>query len=76
MVTTGAKTATIGHLEQLCRVVSAVSQGQVFVAPPPAGSQTSPRTEAREGVLTSAIVEGRLAGWLFSRGEEVSSRGW
>jgi len=79
VVTTAVKTATICHLEQLCRVVSAVSQGQVFLNPPLSGSMLSgkpeeatktylpkPYTEATEGLLTSVIVEGSLASWLFN----------
>ena len=77
MVTTTVKTATICHLEQLCRVIAAVSQGQVFLNPPLTGSMLSgkpeeatmtylpkPHTKATEGLLTSAIVEGSLASWL------------
>ncbi len=79
MVTTAVKTATICHLEQLCRVVSAVSQGQVFLNPPLTGNMitaksgeptkvNSPKPYAKmtDGLLTSAIVEGRLACWLFN----------
>jgi len=79
VVTTTAKTTTICHLEQLCRVISAVSRGQVFLNPPFTGSMLpgkpeeatkiylpKPHTEATDGLLTSAIVEGSLASWLFN----------
>jgi len=79
VVTTTAKTATICHLEQLCRIVSAVSRGQVFLDPPLTSSMLSgkpeevtkvylpkPHTEATDGLLTSAIAEGSLASWLFN----------
>ena len=78
MVETSSKKTTICQIEQLCRVVSAVSQGQVFLEPPsgssypvkPEGAEGRYAREthagATEGLLTSEIVEGRLAGWLFS----------
>ena len=78
MVEVAPKTTTICQIEQLCRVIAAVSQGQVFLNPPFSGMLSAqpeeatriylpkPHTEATDGLLTAEITEGKLADWLFN----------
>ncbi len=73
-----SQTSRIYHVEQLCRVVLAISQGRTIFDLPPASttlaevpgqlSQTQAKSgfKVTEGLFTSAIAEGRIAAWLFN----------
>ena len=79
-----SQTTRIYHVEHLCRVVLAISQGKVTPELPPALATLAdvPRLanqrhaeadlKVTEGLFTSAIAEGRIASWLFNPEEHVN----
>jgi hypothetical protein len=71
-----SQTIRIYQIEQLCRVVLALSQGNVIPDLSPAReTQDTPRGagfKATEGLFTSAIAQGKIGSWLTNPEEGMN----